>query len=71
MTEACKVISGQAPPIMDNFFIFRERTHNLINFIKSKQTKVGHGSETISYRTSFLWANSPRGIQTRKFLKWI
>ena len=39
MIEACKVISGQAPPIMDNFFIFRERTPNLINFIKSKQKK--------------------------------
>ena len=32
MTEVFKIINGYAPPIMDNFFIFRENTHNLRNF---------------------------------------
>ena len=32
MTELFKIINGYVPPIMDNFFIFRENTHNLRNF---------------------------------------
>ena len=32
MTEVVKIINGYAPPIMGNFFIFRENTHNLRNF---------------------------------------
>ena len=32
MIEVYKIINGYAPPIMDNFFIFRENTHNLRNF---------------------------------------
>ena len=32
MIEVFKIINGYAPPIMDNFFIFRENTHNLRNF---------------------------------------
>ena len=32
MIEAFKIITGYAPPIMNNFFIFRANTHNLRNF---------------------------------------
>ena len=32
MIEVYKIINGYAPPIMDNFFIFRENTNNLRNF---------------------------------------
>ena len=32
MTDVFKIINGYDPPIMDNFFIFRENTHNLRNF---------------------------------------
>ena len=32
MTDVFKMINGYDPPIMDNFFIFRENTHNLRNF---------------------------------------
>ena len=32
MIEVFKIINGYAPPIMDNFFIFRENTHNIRNF---------------------------------------
>ena len=48
------------PPIMDNFFIFRENTNNLRNFQiisnENKRKSVRYGSETISYRTPLLWA---------------
>ena len=32
MTEVFKIINGLSQPIMDNFFIFRENTHNIQNF---------------------------------------
>ena len=32
MIEVFKILNGYAPPVMDNFFIFRKNTHNLINF---------------------------------------
>ena len=32
MTEVFKIVYGYAPPIMDNFSIFRENTHNLRYF---------------------------------------
>ena len=32
MIEVVKIINGYAPPIMGNFFIFTENTHNLRNF---------------------------------------
>ena len=48
------------PPIMDNFFIFRENTNNLRNFQiisnENKRKSVKYGSETIWYRTPLLWA---------------
>ena len=43
MIEVYKIINGYAPPIMDNFFIFRENTHNLRNFqiiLKTKSSKI-------------------------------
>ena len=62
MIEVFKIINGYAPPIMDNFFIFRENTHNLRNFqiiLNENKKTVRYGSETISYRTPLLWANLP------------
>ena len=62
MTELFKIINGYVPPIMDNFFIFRENTHNLRNFqiiLNENKKTVRYGSETISYRTPLLWANLP------------
>ena len=32
MTETYKIINGLSPPIMENFFILRENTHNVRNF---------------------------------------
>ena len=31
MTEVFKITNGCTPPIIDNFFLFREYTHNLKN----------------------------------------
>ena len=39
MIEVYKIINGCAPPIIDNFFIFRENTHNLRNFQNILKTK--------------------------------
>ena len=61
MTELFKIINGYVPPIMDNFFIFRENTCNLRNFQiilnENKQTKKRSGLEAIFQRTPLLWAN--------------
>ena len=62
MIEVFKKINGYAPPIMDNFFIFRENKRNLRNFqiiLNENKKTVRYGSETISYRTPLLWANLP------------
>ena len=62
MIEVLKIINGYAPPIMDNFFIFRENTHNLRNFqiiLNENKKTVRYGSKTTSYITPLLWANLP------------
>ena len=71
MIEVCKILNGYAPPVMDSFFIFRENTHNLINFqIISNENKKNSKIwvEKNIYNTSPL-GKSPRGIQTRKFFE--
>ena len=61
MTVLFKIINGYVPPIMDNFFIFRENTCNLRNFQiilnENKQTKKRYGLEAIFQRTPLLWAS--------------
>ena len=60
--EVCKIINGYAPPIMGKFFAFGENTHHLRNFqlILNKNNKAWiYGLETISCRTSLLYANLP------------
>ena len=62
MIEVFKIINGHTPPFVDNFFIFRENTHNLRNFqiiLNENKKTVRYGSETISYRTPLLWGNLP------------
>ena len=62
MIEVFKMINEYAPPIVDNFFIFRDNTHNLrhfqIIFNENKKTER-YGSEAISYRTALFWENLP------------
>ena len=60
MVEVFKIINRLAPPIMEDFFLFRENTHNIRNFqIISNESKktVRYGLETVNYRTPLLWAN--------------
>ena len=62
MVEVFKIINGLGPPIMEDFFLFRENTHDFRNFqIISNESKktVKYGLETVKYRTSLLWANLP------------
>ena len=62
MTEVCKMINGYDPPILDNFFIFRENTHNFRNFqiiLNENKKAVRYDSDAISYRTHLLWTNLP------------
>ena len=62
MVEVFKIINVFAPPIMENFFLFRENTHNIRNFqIISNELKksVRHGLETVKYRTPLVWSNLP------------
>ena len=66
MSKFYKMINGYTPPIMDNFFVFRENKHNLRNFqiLLNKNKKAGrYGAETISYRTPLLWQISRRNSQ--------
>ena len=53
MIEVYKIINGYAPPIMDNFFIFRENTRNSSSFQiisnRNKKNPVRYGSQTIFY----------------------
>ena len=61
MTEVFEIINGLSRPIMDNFVIFRQNTHNIRNFeIISNENKktVSYGQETIKLRTPSLWAKN-------------
>ena len=52
---------------MEDFFLFREITHNIRNFqIISNESKktVRYGLETVKYRTPLLWANLPEKYKT-------
>ena len=67
MVQIFKIINGFAPPIMEDFFLFRENTHNIQNFqIISNESKkrVRYGLETVKYRTPLLWANLPEKHKT-------
>ena len=67
MVEVFKIINGFAPPVMEDFFLFGENTHNIRNFQitynESKKT-VRYGLETAKYRTPLLWANLPGKYKT-------
>ena len=67
MVEVFKIINGFAPPIFEDFFLFRENTHNIRNFqiISNESRKsVRYGLETVKYRTPLLWANLSEKYKT-------
>ena len=62
MVEVFKIINGFAPPIIEDFFLFCENTHDIQNFqIISNESKktIRYGLETVIYRTPLLWATLP------------
>ena len=55
MIEVYKIINGYAPPITDNFFIFRENKHNFRNFqIITKKTELLQKNRKIWLRDNIL-----------------
>ena len=67
MVEVFKMISGFAPPIMKDFSLFRENTHNIQNsqMISNESKKtVRHGLETVKYRALLLCANLTKKYKT-------
>ena len=53
MVEVFKIINDSAPPVMEDFFLFRENTHNIRNFqiiSNESEKKVRYGLETVKYR---------------------
>ena len=68
MIELYKIKHQIAPPIMNSRFVFRENTHNIRNYqILSNNVRktVRYGSETIFYRSPFLWANLPQEYKSQ------
>ena len=62
MIEVYKIKNDIAPPILKDFFQFRENTYNLRNFqfIKNDNIRtVRYGQETIAYRAPQLWSLLP------------
>ena len=51
MIEVFKMINGFTPPIMEDFFLYRENSHNVLNFQlisnESSITTVRYGLETL------------------------
>ena len=67
VVEVFKLINGFAPPVMEDFFLFLENTHNTRNFqVISNESKktVRYGLETVKYITPLLWANLPEKYKT-------
>ena len=67
VTEIFKVMTGVAPPIMQNLFEVRENKYNLRNFREienSVKNTVKCGLETISYRPSALLSLVPQEIKS-------
>ena len=62
MEQVFKIINGFAPPIMEDFFLFRENTHSIRNFqIISNESKktVRYDLETVKYRALLPRPNLP------------
>ena len=54
MAEVYKIVNSIAPPIMNSLFQFRYNTSNI--YTENRKT-IRYGTETVTYRAPFLWAN--------------
>ena len=60
MTEVYTIVNGITSPIMDSLFQFRYNTSNIRNFQElytGNRKTVRYGTEIVTYRAPFLWAN--------------
>ena len=67
MVEVFKIINGFAPPIMEDFFLFRENTYNIRNFqiiYNGSKKTVRYGLEAVKYRAQLHWAKLPEKYKT-------
>ena len=66
-TEVFKVVNNTCPPIMKNFFDFRENRYNIRKFQEMRQQKVRtvrYGLETALYRAPQLWSLVPTDLKS-------
>ena len=71
MVEVFKIINGFAPPIKEDFFLFRENTYNIRNFqiiYNGSKKTVRYGLETVKYRAQLHWAKLPEKYKTETSL---
>ena len=66
-TEVLKVVNNIGPPIMKNFFDFRENRYSIRKFQEMRQQKVRtirYGLETALYRDPQLWSFLPADLKS-------
>ena len=66
-TEVFKAVNNICPPIMKNFFFFRENKYNMRKFQEMRQQKVKtvrYGLETALYRAPQLWSLVPVDLKS-------
>lgn len=70
MMEACKIMIGYQPPIMNNVFVLRD-THNIRNLqIISNEKKLSKlWVQNISDTTPLLWVNVPAEYKVGRIKK--
>ena len=72
MIEVYKIVNAIAPPIMNSLFNFRANIHNIRNFqeiFTENRKTVKYGTETMTYRAPFLWANLQSDHKNAKSLE--
>lgn len=72
--EIYKIIVNIGPQIMNFLFLFDENVHNIRNFKNlpnSSKKTVRYGLETVSQRSSFLWANLTQDCKSQASLRFI
>ena len=72
MIEVYKILNAIAPPIMNSLFNFRANIHNIRNFqeiFTENRKTVKYGTETMTYRAPFLWANLQSDHKNAKSLE--
>ena len=67
MVEVFKIINDFAPPIMVHFFLLRENTNIIRDFLvisNAPKKTVRYSLEMVKYGTPLLWENLPEKYKT-------